>query len=34
MGKSRLAVSYADAKIEVEGLVERFAKLTTRNRRQ
>ena len=26
MGKSSMAVSYADAKIEVEGLVERFAR--------
>ena len=29
-----MAVSYADAKIEVEGLVERFARLSARNRKR
>ena len=29
-----MAVSYADAKIEVEKLVERFARLTARNRKR
>jgi predicted type IV restriction endonuclease len=29
-----MAVSYADAKVEVEGLVERFADLSARNRKR
>ena len=34
MGKSKMTVSYADAKTELEGLVERFARLTARNRKR
>jgi predicted type IV restriction endonuclease len=29
-----MAVSYADAKIEVEGLIERFARLSARNHKR
>jgi len=34
MGKDSMAVSYTDAKAEVEGLIARFARLSARNRKR